>query len=84
MKNRYGVKVTDEWAKDFANRNKMSVKEAKFLLKITVGWDNLIYALTSVFKKRSKKPTLEEILRKVDGDNPHEEQISDTQGKELL
>lgn len=30
------------------------------------------------------KPTLEELLEKINGDNPHDEQVTDRQGKELL
>jgi hypothetical protein len=51
MKNRHGVIVTDEWAKDFARRNEMSVREAKFLLALVVGWDNLIFAISKFFRK---------------------------------
>lgn len=34
--------------------------------------------------KYKKKPTLEEFIDKIDGENPHEVQIPDTQGKEIL
>jgi hypothetical protein len=34
--------------------------------------------------RKKEKPTLEDLLDKVNGDNPHEEQIPDTQGKEQI
>lgn len=79
MKNKYGVKVTDDWAEDFAKRSEMSPKKAKFLLSLVVGVDNLMYAIPNLFKK---KPTLEDLLDKANGNNPHPVQIPDEQGKE--
>ncbi|MCA1064704.1 hypothetical protein QTG56_24140 (plasmid) [Rossellomorea sp. AcN35-11] len=35
-----------------------------------------------LFKKKKNKPTLEGLLNKVNGENPHPEQIPDEQGKE--
>jgi hypothetical protein len=32
----------------------------------------------------NKKPTLDDLIDKINGANPHEEQLPDTQGKELL
>lgn len=46
------VKITDEWVEDFAKREKISKMEAKFLLRLAVGWDNLIYQITSRFNKK--------------------------------
>lgn len=54
MKNKYGVKVTEDWAKDFAKRSEMSPKKAKFLLSLVVGFDNITYAFSRLFKKKKE------------------------------
>lgn len=82
MRNRYDVKVTDDWAEDFAKRNGMSTKKAKFLLRLVVGWDNLLYATSQLIRKKKAKPTLEELLDRCNSENPHPEQLPDEQGKE--
>lgn len=80
MKNKYDVKVTDEWAEDFAKRSGMSKKKAKFLLRVVVGWDNFLFAVSKLRKK--PKPSLNDLLAKTDQKNPHSEQLPDEQGKE--
>jgi hypothetical protein len=80
MENKHEVKVTDEWAEDFARRSDMSPKKAKFLLTLVVGFDDITYAISRIFKK--KKPKLEDLLDKASGENPHPVQIPDEQGKE--
>jgi hypothetical protein len=32
----------------------------------------------------TKKPTLDDLIDQINGDNPHDEQLPDTQGKEII